>query len=100
MEDTKFYLLLLYFIELCSFLRLQFAQSASKLLCGKTRQSDLACGRRGSEWTVSTAERQLTLKYPEDSPQDNDTYAEDGSAEDDNDTEDGSGRARFRNGGR
>ena len=37
------------------------------------------------EWTVSTAERQLT--YPEDSPQDNNTYVEDSSAEDDIDME-------------
>ena len=37
------------------------------------------------EWTVSTAERQLT--YPEDSPQDNNTYVVDSSAEDDIDIE-------------
>ena len=46
------------------------------------------------EWTVSTAERQLT--YPEDSPQDNNTYVVDSSAEDDIDTELSRGRAQFR----
>ena len=50
--------------------------------------------RRYNKWMVSTAKKQLT--YPEDSPEDNGTYADDGSTEDNIDTEDSSGKARFR----
>ena len=51
----------------------------------------------GKWFDVSTAERQLT--YPEDSPQDSNTYAEDSSAEDDINMKVSRGRAQFRYGG-
>ena len=56
-----------------------------RFLFGKWFEETAFSSEDAFEWTVSTVERQLT--YPEDSPQDNNTYVVDSSAEDDIDTE-------------